>query len=489
MTLRKQIWLSHFTVLLVPLLVTFVIIVIDMCGVALFIHNGIQFSIEGPRQFRTFSTLSEEISYHCTKKNEIGWLNFYYSLVSNSSYYATVSKNGHIVYASGDKHVGPEGIASMQLPMGVTSESFYYGNREILLSTRVDGKDLYRYELYVDLAPHGSDKIMDHAFAVFLALIPISVLAAVILTTALVVRMFLHYIRRPLQALDDGSRRVMTGDYTSKIDYDKNDEFLPIVNSFNEMTTQLQATEHLKASQAKKQCALLTGISHDIRTPLTSIKAYATGLLDGIAKNEEKRHHYLETIVRKTDELDGLLQRLLMLTALDSLQDSDTLTPLDPRELVADYIEQNKYGYEEQGLFLVEGEPIYCDSLSADAGEGLILMDRTVWRRVLNNFCSNSVKYKDEATCTATISLAYAPDSVSLIYADTGPGVPKETLGRLFDAFYRVDTARTRTAQGSGLGLSIVTRIMKSLGGSVRAELNQPRGLKIICTFPLYKDA
>lgn len=217
---------------------------------------------------------------------------------------------------------------------------------------------------------------------------------------------------------------------------------------------------------------MVTGISHDLRTPLTSIRGYIKGVLDGIAGSPEKKEAYLRTAYEATEEMNVLLQKLFDFSRMESGQMPFHMVRADLAEFVAAYVAQKEMRADAdmlQFLFAREREQIVE-----------IDMDVEQVRRILDNLLENSEKYAQVKPVQVQIRLEERHNSVFLEWKDNGKGVPEEKRERIFDRFYRCDEARNE--KGSGIGLYVVRYIMERHGGTATAY--NDGGLVIRLEFP-----
>ena len=210
-------------------------------------------------------------------------------------------------------------------------------------------------------------------------------------------------------------------------------------------------------------------------TPLTVIKAYAEGLRDGVADTEEKKEKYLSVICRRADDLDRMINQLFDLSRLDIGVKAYTEETLDLSAVLHDFIEENRNSFKEKGLIL-----------SAETAKHVpIRGSRLLLNRILMNLASNSAKYKTTGEGHLLLHLEKGNNEAVLTVTDDGPGVPETSLRHLFEAFYRTDKARSRTEDGSGLGMTIVQKAVCLMNGTVNAENVIPHGLCVEIKIPL----
>lgn len=283
----------------------------------------------------------------------------------------------------------------------------------------------------------------------------------------------------PLQKLSCGTKEIRDGNLDTGIQYGKKDEFGEVCQDFNEMRTYLKESveQRLKDEQRKKD--LIIGISHDLRTPLTSISGYLDGLLDGIANTPEKRQRYLTAIKTRTRDLSRLVDSLSEYNRLDSSCFHYHLEPADLKGFIGQYL----MGYEEEA----KQNQVEFHFLS-EAGEFPVLLDKMEMKRVLDNLFTNTIRYRSQSRSDVVVSLKRVEHStvVEFIFCDDGPGIPEESLDRIFESFYRVDGARSNSGEGSGIGLAVVKEIISGHRGIVHAKNHG--GLAIVIHLPMTEE-
>ena len=218
---------------------------------------------------------------------------------------------------------------------------------------------------------------------------------------------------------------------------------------------------------------MVTGISHDLRTPLTSVQGYIKGVLDGIADTEEKKRAYLKTAYESTEEMNILLQKLFDFSRMESGQMPFHMVKVDLAEYTASYVAQKEAAYSRDRLQIrLRTGPDLLPEISMDVDQV---------KRVFDNLLENSLKYARVSPVQVEVSVRKADPHILLEWRDNGKGVPEEKLEKIFERFYRCDEARQE--QGSGVGLYVVRYIMERHHGTVKAE--NDGGLKVSLYFPL----
>ena len=272
----------------------------------------------------------------------------------------------------------------------------------------------------------------------------IAILALLLLASIFTKRMN-RLVMEPLDCLVEGAKRIQDG---------------------------ILEDQKIRERNEKARTDMVTGISHDLRTPLTSIRGYIKGVLDGVANTEDKRTMYLETAYESTEDMNILLQKLFDFSRMESGQMPVHMIQIDLAEYVQGFTAQKEKTLDpsEVQLVMEQEEEILPD----------VNVDIEQIQRILENLLENSRKYVERKPVEICLRVRKDESHVILEWKDNGDGVPEEKIGRIFDRFYRCDEARTK--KGSGVGLYVVKYIMEEHGGSVEAV--NDGGLKLILRFP-----
>ena len=292
-------------------------------------------------------------------------------------------------------------------------------------------------------------------------------------------RLLSEQIIAPLEEMRTAAAAIRRGDLDHALPPMGNDEVGATCRAFDDMRQDLARARMREAEEEARRRELFIGILHDIATPLTAIKGYASAILDGIAQTPEKQRTYAERIERSAATMERLTTRLREFLRLETDRLPLTWETVDARDFLANAIREHAPDFAEQDLHL---------SLDEGGTTAYIRIDREEFDRVLKNIWENSSKYRRGDRVHVQMMLVVEGDFLAIRADDDGVGVTAEDLPKLFDSFYRTDAARTNVAAGSGLGLAIVRRIMTALGGSVRAEQSPIGGLRIVLLLPIIKE-
>jgi signal transduction histidine kinase len=302
----------------------------------------------------------------------------------------------------------------------------------------------------------------------------------VLATNFFLTRSMIKNIAIPLDTLSFGVKQIQNNNLGFRLEYKNDDEFRPICAAFNEMAERLEAmaAEHDKYEENRRE--LLAGISHDLRTPLTSIKAYLEGIEKEVASTKEKREKYIATIRNKTNDMEYIINQLFLFSKLDINDFPLSLQNLDMGLFFQDAVSELSGYYDKRGLTIE-----LCEIMP----NVFVSIDPVLFRNVITNILENSVLYKDTERGRIEISVGIIGAVVEIRLADDGPGVPRESLEKLFDVFYRADPSRNTKggSLGNGLGLAISQKIVNLMGGSIKAEMKAElpeRGIAIVISLP-----
>jgi signal transduction histidine kinase len=321
----------------------------------------------------------------------------------------------------------------------------------------------------------GTIKAFETDIWIFVGILVATVIVTIILADKYLTRYITRYITQPLDLLVQGVDRIRDGDLESPIIYTEPDEFLPACDAVNLMAEKLVESNERFQEEQQRRRELFAGISHDLRSPLTSIRAYTEVLMEGVVKTPEAQMKYLGIIHSKEAEIEAMVEQLFAFSKMELSEYPLRIEVLDAREQI------------DETLKSAGVEHVAVD----DSGlkSQLVLADRTLLDRVVLNILENSRKYRTGDVAHVAVSSRRAGNMVELRFADDGPGVPPEKLQRLFEAFYRADPSRKNPSGGSGLGLAIVRSAAERMKGSVRAENSEGGGLAIIMSLPAAEGA
>lgn len=287
--------------------------------------------------------------------------------------------------------------------------------------------------------------------------------ATVILVfTALSIGLWIYRsIATPLVKLKKATQNIKDGNLDFVLEVDGDDEFSELCRDFEEMRKRLKESAEEKVLLDKENKELISNISHDLKTPITAVKGYVEGIMDGVADTPEKMDRYIKTIYNKTNEMDHLINELTFYSKIDTNRIPYTFSKLNVEDYFSDCAEEVGLELETRGIELV-----YANYVESSV---LVIADGEQIRRVIHNIISNAVKYMEKPKGIIQIRVKDVGDFIQVEIEDNGKGIAAKDLTYIFDRFYRTDVSRNSSKGGSGIGLSIVKKILEDHGGKVWA--------------------
>ena len=464
MTIKKRLFCSNILMIVVPAVIVAFVGLLCMALLWITLQGGSGMHLEDGEDLRYIGRdMADQIEGFMTDTPD-SWTSRMSSLESmteDGTFRIVVTQNGGIAYAAGEEQPTDSQLIQAADSIDEVDVFISVGDRSIYRIDNTLGGGSWSLYLFGTKQGH-----LDSGLRVILALAAIGLIFVVFLTILMTNRFLTRFVVRkieePLNLLSEGARRLGEGDLDFRITYTGKDEFAPVCGAFNEMAARLKESVERTRRDEESRKELLAGISHDLRSPLTSIRAYVEGLLDGVAQTEESKRRYLRTIRTKAEDIDRLVSQLFLYSKLDLEGAPMEMRLIRLDEFITSFVEEAALDSRTHGLEIT-AEQLAPVTVSADPGQ---------LRRVLSNILENSIKYKNKEIGHLRITLE---ESGRLVLADDGPGVPEDALPKLFDVFYRSDPARKNPAGGSGLGLAIASKAVHGMGGTIRAY-NVPNG-------------
>lgn len=275
----------------------------------------------------------------------------------------------------------------------------------------------------------------------------------------------------PITELSLASKKISEGNLEYSVASNKRDELGDLTNTFEAMRLKLKQAKAEQLQYEQNRQELIASISHDLKTPLTSIKGYVQGIQDGVANTPEKLERYMDTIYHTANEMDGLIDELFLYSKLDLQRLPFHYEKVDLYAFFSDLVDELTFNLEKKrgtAMLLANKEDSY-----------MVEADREKLKRVVTNIIQNSLKYIDKAQKEIKIYLTSGPDDVIVEIRDNGSGISKKDIPFIFESFYRTDASRNSSTGGSGLGLSIVKKIIEQHGGTIWADSELGKGTSI----------
>ncbi|BAU28562.1 signal transduction histidine kinase [Aneurinibacillus soli] len=301
-----------------------------------------------------------------------------------------------------------------------------------------------------------------------------AVILIIICTNGILTYTVSRSIIKPLRSLKKAAEQIKEGNLSFAMEPYRKDEIGELAAAFEEMRLRLKASVEQQLQYENNRKELISSISHDLKTPITAIKGYVEGIMDGVADSSEKRERYMKTIYTKANDLDKLIEQLFLFSKLDVKKLPFNFENIDMNRYVADCTEEMQFDIERSGITL---------TYHTDIEEPLIVIaDRENLKRVMTNIVENAVKYMKRENGTIDVYITANQEMVTIKVQDNGQGISGDRLPFIFDIFYRADVSRNSATGGSGLGLAIAKRIIEEHGGRIWAESIEGKGTNILFT-------
>lgn len=341
----------------------------------------------------------------------------------------------------------------------------------------VDGTvyDIYTASCPEDNSFWGMDRGMFEMFLIVFLVIGLLSIAIILLCSQFFTKYLIRRISEPIEELSMAAERISGGDLSVPIHYQNEDEFKSVCDSFDLMQKNLKEGMEKNAAYERARTEMVSGISHDLRTPLTSVKGYIKGMLDGIANTEKKRRQYLEIAYKKACDMDVLLSKLFYFSKLETGNMPFFRQKTNINAFLHHYVsdKRKELEIEQVTIILYAGDLVnaYCN------------IDKEQITRVFDNLIENSMKYgeKTDALCIC-FYVKRTDGQIVIEVSDNGKGVPEDKLPHIFEQFYRGDEARGSKCDGNGLGLYVCQYIVMAHEGRIQAY--NENGLHVQITLP-----
>lgn len=273
----------------------------------------------------------------------------------------------------------------------------------------------------------------------------------------------------PMRKLRKAMKTITEGNLACEVKEDYEEELGGLCRDFENMRIHLKEAIDDKMRYDRDTKELISNISHDLKTPLTTIKGYVEGILDGVADSPDKMDRYLKTVYNKANDMERLIGELTLYSKIDTNEIPYNFIKINVKAYFDDCAEEIRTELESRNFVLT-----YLNYVPDDV---CLIADPEQLYRVINNIISNSIKYNNKARGVINIRVREEKEYIHLEIEDNGQGVSPEEAGRIFERFYRTDASRNSRTGGSGIGLSIVKKIVEAHGGTIWAVSNKNVGL------------
>lgn len=284
-------------------------------------------------------------------------------------------------------------------------------------------------------------------------------------------------IFKPIEQLKNGVDEIARGNYDVQIKHDDSYMLNMLIDSFNDMAQKLHAGERVQAEYEENRRMLIANISHDLKTPVTSIQGYIEAVLESTAMPPETLQKYLQTIYSNSVYINKLIDDLFLFTKLDMQKLDFTFEQLPVKAFMADLMEEFRFELAEKDCAFE-----YTDKLAEDC---YLNIDRKRLQQAMRNIIGNALKYGPAGEVSVRVEMSGQDGFVCIGISDNGPGIPADKLPHIFDRFYRIDYERTKDLMSTGLGLAIAKELVEAHAGRIEAASVEGEGTCFTIMLPI----
>lgn len=430
---------------------------------------------------KPYQELKEMIREDAGQMEDATDLEEFNSTLKEKNAYLLVRKEDTIIYmgAEGDE---VKNIIQKLPDYGesrTTSESgIYLGGDDQALIKQIDflypdGKkgSAFLVKDVGDMIPEVEEFLVDMMFGIVIVLI---------LTAALLILWIYRGVMKPLGKMQVAAKSIKEGNLDFELTADADDEIGQLCRDLEDMRKRLKDNAEEKVTFDRENKELISNISHDLKTPVTTIKGYAEGIMDGVADTPEKMEKYIRMIYNKANEMDALINELTLYSKIDTNRIPYNFNILSVNEYFNDCAEDLSLELESKNV-----EFGYFNYVDADIK---IIADVEQLKRVIHNIINNSMKYMDKTKAKINLRIKDVGDFIQVELEDNGKGIAAKDLPNIFDRFYRTDASRNSSKGGSGIGLSIVKKIIEEHGGKIWATSRENTGTTMYFVIRKYQE-
>lgn len=488
MKFKTRLRITFITIIVLPLVLT----VLAFLFIGVFLMNyqqgrsltEVDYSLIG-EAFQTFAAtadntyeeIEEQAERDITLLEDKEYLKKLNASISNKSAYILVRKNQEIYYTGNS--AAAKKIFDKLPEFGnvmVEEDSGYYYN------------ELNKYVRQFDFTFRDGSRGSIFVVAKISALISKALLvdmfiaiALILVFTGMMLTQWIHKsVFKPVNELNVAMQKIKDGNFDYMLQTDVQGEIGDLYRNYEDMRLRLKENIEENEQQEQKNKELISNITHDLKTPITAIKGYMEGIMDGVADTPEKMDKYIRTVYNKAMDMDRLINELTVYSGFDTNRIPYNFRCINVADYFGDCVEEVGLDLESRSIKLN-----YTDLVDAQTQ---IIADPEQMKKVINNIISNSVKYMDKPNGEIDIRILDEGDAIRVEIEDNGKGIAQKDLGRIFERFYRTDASRNSAQGGSGIGLSIVKKIIEDHGGYIWASGKEGEGTCIHFVIRKYKE-
>lgn len=400
--------------------------------------------------------------------------------MANSSSYLIVKMSGRVIFNGGvDNTAILQKLPKLSSVQGSSDVSTYMDSDDKVLIkqlnfTNSEGDDAILYIVT------STDSIVPEVKAIVIE-ITIAIVLILLFTASMLIFWIYRSIVTPIEKLRDGAEEIKEGNLDFTFDTTSADgEIGELCVTFEKMRQRLKDNAEEKVANESENRVLISNIAHDLKTPITAVKGYSEGILDGVANTPEKLDKYVRTIYNKATEMDRLINELTLYSKIDTNRIPYNFAKINVTDYFNDCIEEIGLDLESKNMKLSYDNHV--------DDQTLIIADPEQLRRVINNIVGNSIKYMNKTDGLVAIRINDVGDFIQVEIEDNGRGIDSRDLPYIFDRFFRADSSRNSATGGSGIGLSIVKKIIEDHGGKIWATSKEDSGTTMFFVIRKYQE-
>ncbi|MBO5166557.1 MAG: HAMP domain-containing protein [Lachnospiraceae bacterium] len=476
MKFRTRLWVTFITISLVPLILTaiaFIVIggtlmqgqMIEGSGEVSYITLSESVKSVGEQTQELYESLAQQAANNPTIFEDTEFLKSISEDIRGKNSYIVVRK-GDILYYAGSPNAAQQIFA--KLP------EYGAGNDDSASGYFFSDSQKYVKQLdftFSDGTP-GSLFIITRVTSLISRQFLIDMFIAILLILVVISIVFTWWIHRgvfgPVNQLNIAMKKIKDGNFDYMLSTETKGEIGDLYRNYEDMRLRLKESTEEKRQQEKQNKELISNISHDLKTPITAIKGYMEGILDGVADTPEKMDKYIKTVYNKANDMDRLINELTLYSGIDNNRIPYNFHRINVADYFGDCVEEVGLDLESKNI-----ELNYSNLVDPDT---VIIADPEQMKKVINNIIGNSVKYMDKSKGIIDIRILDEIDAVRIEIEDNGKGIAAKDLPQIFERFYRTDASRNSSKGGSGIGLSIVKKIVEDHGGYIWATSKEGEG-------------
>lgn len=488
MKFKTRLWVTFATIVLLPLILTAAAFLL----IGIFLVHGKQVNGFGEVDYTTMSESVQTVGNQTQQLYE----ELVAQLESNPAVFEDLDflqeltdsikrKNSYILIRKGNEIYFTDNEDAARQIMDKLPD---YGNADIESSTGYYFNDSQKYVKQLDFrfsdGTPGSlfiiTKVISLISRPLLIDMFIAILIILVLTSMMLTRWIHKGVFEPVTQLNVAMKKIKDGNFDYMLSTDTKGEIGDLYRNYEDMRLRLKESAEEKMVQEKQNRELISNISHDLKTPITAIKGYMEGIMDGVADTPEKMDKYIKTVYNKANDMDRLINELTIYSGIDNNRIPYNFHRINVADYFGDCVEEVGLDLESKNI-----ELNYANLVDPDT---MIIADPEQMKRVINNIIGNSIKYIDKEKGVIDIRILDEVDSIRIEIEDNGKGIAAKDLPKIFERFYRTDASRNSSQGGSGIGLSIVKKIIEDHGGYIWATSKEGEGTCMHFVLRKYKE-